>query len=42
MDNNDILKGLGELVTEKQKAWIKSKLKLETIIQLKLRLESEK
>jgi hypothetical protein len=41
MDNNDILKGLGELVTEKQKAWIKSKLKLETIIQLKLRLESE-
>jgi hypothetical protein len=42
MDNNDILKGLGEFVTEKQKAWIKSKLKLETIIQLKLRLESEK
>ncbi|ETB63653.1 TPA: hypothetical protein DIC38_03360 [Candidatus Nomurabacteria bacterium] len=41
MDNNDILKGLGELVTDKQKAWIKSKLKLETIIQLKLRLESE-
>lgn len=42
MDNNNILNGLGELVTEKQKAWIKSKLKLETIIQLKLRLESEK
>jgi hypothetical protein len=41
MDNNDILKGLGELVTEREKAWIKSKLKLETIIQLKLRLESE-
>jgi len=41
MNNNNILHGLGELVTEKQKIWIKSKLKLETIIQLKLRLESE-
>jgi len=41
MDNNNILHGLGELVTEREKAWIKSKLKLETIIQLKLRLESE-
>jgi hypothetical protein len=41
MDNNNILSGLGELITEKQKAWAKSKLKLETIIQLKLRLESE-
>ena len=41
MDNNNILHGLGELITEKQKAWVKSKLKLETIIQLKLRLESE-
>jgi hypothetical protein len=36
MDNNDILKGLGELVTEKQKAWIKSILKVETIIRLNL------
>lgn len=41
MDNNNILHGLGELVTEKQKAWVKSKLKIETIIQLKLRSESE-
>lgn len=41
MDNNDILKGLGELVTEKQKAWVREKLKNETILQLKLRLESE-
>lgn len=40
MDNNNILHGLGELVTEKQKSWIKSRLKLETIVQLKLRLES--
>jgi hypothetical protein len=42
MNNDKILHGLGELVTEREKAWIKSKLKLETIIQLKLRLESEK
>lgn len=41
MDNNNILHGLGELITEKQKTWVRSKLKLETIIQLKLRLESE-
>lgn len=41
MNNNNILSGLGELVSEKQKTWIKTKLKLETIIQLKLRLESE-
>jgi hypothetical protein len=42
MNNNNILHGLGELITEKQKAWVRSKLKLEAIIQLKLRLESEK
>lgn len=41
INNNNILSGLGELVSEKQKAWVKSKLKIETIIQLKLRLESE-
>jgi len=41
-DNNNILHGLGELVTEKDKLWVKSKLKLEAIMQLKLRLESEK
>jgi len=41
MDNNNILKGLGELITEKQKDWVRSKLKIETIIQLKLRLELE-
>ena len=42
MDNKRILDGLGELLTEPQKDWVKSKLKLETIFQLKLRLESEK
>lgn len=42
MNGNNILNGIGELITEKQKAWVKSKLKLETILQLKLRLESEK
>lgn len=39
MNNNHILFGIGELLTEKQKAWAKSKLKVETILQLKLRLE---
>ena len=41
MNNNNILHGLGELITEKQKMWVKEKLKLETVIQLKLRLELE-
>lgn len=34
-----LLKGLGELVDEKQKMWVKEKLKDELIFQLKLRLE---
>lgn len=42
MDNKHILDGLGELLTEPQKDWARSRLKLETIIQLKLRLEAEK
>jgi predicted nucleotidyltransferase component of viral defense system len=42
MNDNDILNGVGELITEKQKAWARARLKLETILQLKLRLESEK
>jgi predicted nucleotidyltransferase component of viral defense system len=41
MNDQNILSGLGELLNEKQKAWVKSRLKLETILQLKLRLESE-
>lgn len=41
MNNHNILHGLGELLTESQKAWAKAKLKMETVIQLKLRLENE-
>ena len=36
-----ILFGIGELINEKQKAWIKSKLKQDTIFLLKLMLENE-
>ncbi|HEY4498818.1 MAG TPA: nucleotidyl transferase AbiEii/AbiGii toxin family protein, partial [Candidatus Paceibacterota bacterium] len=42
MDNRHILDGLGELLTEPQKDWARSKLKEETIFLLKIRLESEK
>lgn len=42
VDRRKILQGMGELLTEKQKSWVKSRLVTETIIQLKLRLESEK
>lgn len=41
MNDNTILDGMGELLSEKQKIWVKSKLKIETIVQLKLRLEAE-
>lgn len=37
-----ILAGMGELLDEKQKAWVKTKLRAETIFLLKARLESEK
>lgn len=37
-----ILFGIGELIDEKQKFWVKSKLKEETIFLLKLMLENEK
>ena len=37
-----ILAGMGELLNEKQKAWVKEKLRSEAIFQLKLRLENEK
>jgi len=33
---------MGELINEKQKSWVKSKLKKETIFLLKLMLENEK
>lgn len=41
-DNRDILAGMGELLTEKQKAWAKAKLKSEVLFSLKLALEKEK
>jgi predicted nucleotidyltransferase component of viral defense system len=41
VDNNDILSGMGELLTEKQKAWVKANLVTDTIFLLKLVLENE-
>ena len=40
--DRNILSGMGELLDEKQKVWIKSKLKAETIFLLKLALDNEK
>ena len=42
LPNRDILAGMGELLDEKQKAWVKAKLISEVIFQLKLTLENEK
>ena len=41
MDNKRILDGLGELLTDPQKDWARSKLKTETVFLLKDQLESE-
>ncbi len=41
-DNGNILSGMGELLNEKQKAWVKTKLKSETLFSLRLALEKEK
>lgn len=41
LDNKDILSGMGELLDEKQKAWVKTKLKTETLFLLKLALKNE-
>ncbi|MFH1129233.1 MAG: hypothetical protein V1686_00640 [Patescibacteria group bacterium] len=40
-NNKDILAGMGELLTEKQKDWARTKLRTETIFLLKAWLESE-
>ncbi|TRZ77203.1 nucleotidyl transferase AbiEii/AbiGii toxin family protein [bacterium] len=40
-NNRDILNGLGELVDEKQKMWIKSNLKKDALLMLKLKLNEE-
>lgn len=42
IENNRILEGLGELLTEKQKDWVKSKLKDELLFLLRLQLELRK
>lgn len=42
LPNRDILAGMGELLDEKQKAWVKTKLIGEVIFHLKLKLENEK
>ena len=42
MDNKYILNGLGELIEEPKKDWVRAKLKNETIFLLKLALENEK
>jgi len=39
LNNRGILSGLGELLDAKQKAWVKEKLRTETIFLLKLKLE---
>ena len=40
--DRNILSCIGELLDEKQKDWVKSKLRAETIFLLRLALESEK
>jgi predicted nucleotidyltransferase component of viral defense system len=42
MGDRGILAGMGELMDEKQKAWVKANLKKDTAFLLKLRLEQEK
>ena len=41
-DDSNMLSGMGELLTEKQKDWAKTKLKSETLFALRLALEKEK
>lgn len=41
-DDSNILSGMGELLTEKQKDWAKAKLKSETLFSLRLAYEKEK
>ncbi|NQU17527.1 MAG: nucleotidyl transferase AbiEii/AbiGii toxin family protein [Candidatus Saganbacteria bacterium] len=40
MSSRNILSGIGELLNEKQKAWVKSKLVAETVFLLKLNLDN--
>jgi len=41
-NDHNILDGLGELLTEKQKNWVKANLKTKTLFLLRLALENEK
>lgn len=41
MGDTHILAGMGELLDEKQKAWVKTRLRTEVLFQLKLRLEGD-
>lgn len=41
-DDGNILSGMGELLTEKQKTWVKAKLKSEALFSLRLALKNEK
>lgn len=41
-NDSAILSGMGELLTEKQKAWVKAKLKSEALFSLRLALDNEK
>lgn len=40
MDNKNILSGMGKVLNEKQKFWVKNKLKEELLFQLRLYLET--
>ena len=41
-NDRNILGGMGELLTEKQKAWAKAKLKSEALFSFRLALDNEK
>jgi len=41
LDSANILSGMGELLTEKQKSWVKTKLTSEVLFSLRLALEKE-
>ncbi|MDH5386731.1 MAG: nucleotidyl transferase AbiEii/AbiGii toxin family protein [Candidatus Aminicenantes bacterium] len=42
LSDRNILSGMGELLDENQKAWVKTNLRKETVFLLKVRLEQEK
>lgn len=41
MTDQNILSGMGELLDAKQKNWVKTKLRIETVFLLKLKLQNE-